>query len=172
MTDPQWPSMGDAAFASNLDGTSFDAVAGYLASGYEDHAWSKADWEGVPGPKLPIWVAGFNGKDEAEACLVQLENLRVPVDKVVALDMETRVDVTYVAGFGAIMQHHGYKVWVYGSASTVFGNPELEGYWVADYTFTPFMHSHPGTKATQWTDGAKYDQSTIKPWQLANRLWV
>lgn len=164
-------TMGDAAFAANLFGTKFDAAAGYLSSGYQFHAWTAADWNTVPGPKLPIWVGGFQGKQEAEACLNQLTTLKVTSGATVALDLEMRVDKTYVAAFGAIMQHYGFKVWVYGSASTVFNNPQLNGYWVADYTFTPFMHSHPGVRATQWTDGAKYDQSLVKEWELVN-LWT
>jgi hypothetical protein len=167
-----WATMGDAAFAANLDGTKFDIAGGYLSSPDDLHTWSRADWEGVPGYKLPIWVAGFAGRQEAESCLTQCEDMKVPAGKTVALDMETRVDITYVSAFGAIMQHHGFKVWVYGSASSVFGNPQLNGYWVADYAGVgPFMYSHMGVRATQWTDGAKYDQSTVKPWELEN-LWV
>lgn len=170
--DSKWATMGDAAFAANLDGTNFTAVAGYLSSPDDLHTWSKGDWDGVPGYKLPIWVGGMAGRQEAESCLVQLDALHVPAGKTVALDLEGRVDITYVAAFGAIMQHHGYKVWVYGSADTVFENPQLNGYWVADYAgIGQFMYAHPGTRATQWTDGAKYDQSTVKPWELEN-LWV
>ena len=163
-------TMGDAAFADNLFGTNFDIAAGYLASGFEYHAWAAEDWKTAPGPKLPIWVAGFNGKVEAESCLTQLETLKVPKGSVVVADMEARVDKTYIAAFGALLQHYGYLVWVYGSATTVFGNPKLNGYWVADYIYKPFMYSATGVRATQWTDGAKFDQSTVKEWELQN-LW-
>lgn len=173
MTDSTspWLTMGDAEFASNLDGTNFDAVGGYLQSPNTAHAWSEADWRGIPGYKLPIWEAGYSGRVEAENCLAQLATLGVPKGKYVALAMETRADVTYVASFGAIMQHHDYKVLVTGSASTVFGNPALNGYWVEDYLFHQFMYPHPHVRATQWTDGALYDQSTLKPWIVKN-FWV
>ena len=168
---PTWATMGDAAFAANLDGTSFDVVAGYLSTPNADHPWTVNDWRGIPGYKLPIWAGGMNGLQEAEACLSQMQYLDIPKGKVVALDMETRVDVSYVSAFGAVMQHNDYLVWVYGSASTVFGNPQLNGYWVADYLYMPFMYSHKGVRATQWTDGPLYDQSTVKQWELGN-LWV
>lgn len=170
--DSKWATMGDAAFAANLDGTKFDAVGGYLPSPNAFHAWATGEWEAIPGYKLPIWVGGFAGMREGEQCLTELENLHVPAGKVVALDLEGRIDITYVSAFGAILQHHGYKVWPYGSADTLFENPQLNGYWVADYAgIGQFMYAHPGTRATQWTDGAKYDQSTVKPWELEN-LWV
>lgn len=168
---PNWATCGDAAFADNLRGTNFDAVAGYLDAPNATHPWSKNDWALAPGPKLPIWVANFgqkNGRNDAEKALAQLDALGVKEHKThyVALDMEMSKDKTYCTAFGTILQHHGFRVLVYGSASTVFINPQLNGYWVAEYIFTPFMHSHPGTRMTQWTDGDKYDQSTVKPWIL------
>jgi len=163
--------MGDAEFAVNLNGTNFDAVGGYLYSPMAANPWSSSDWHPIPGPKLPIFVATWNGRADAESALSQLGELGVKPGAIVAYDMETRVDVTTVAGFGAIMNHHGYLVWTYGSASTLFDNPQLNGYWVADYLYAPYMYSHPGVRATQWTDGDKYDQSTVKRWELAH-MWV
>lgn len=164
-------TMGDAAFAVNLDGTSFDAVGGYLHSPAAYHPWSREDWAPIPGPKLPIYVATMSGLTDAENALAELQSLGVPKGKVVAYDIENRTDISLVASFGAVMQHNGYKVWTYGSAGTLFAHPQLNGYWVADYLFHPFMYSHPGVRATQWTDGPKYDQSTVKQWELAN-LWT
>ena len=166
--------MGDAAFADNLVGTAFQAVGGYLDAPNAFHPWSEADWDTVPGPKLPIYVGGTNAVGDADSCVQQLRALQIPAGKYVALDMETRSgsrDGQYAAGFGAVVQHNGYGVLVYGSASTVFNLPQLNGYWVADYLFVPFMYSHSGVRATQWTDGAKYDQSTVKPWILAD-FWT
>lgn len=165
-----WPSMGDAAYAANLDGTAFNAVAGYLSSPDDFHTWSETDWQGVPGPKLPIWVAGFDGAGEAESAVVQLNSLGAK-NCYVAVDMEGRVDKTYVDGFYTIMRNSGYRVWVYGSASTVFNNPQCNGYWVADYTGRAFMYNHSGVRATQWTNGPLYDQSTVRPWTLQG-FWV
>lgn len=172
MTATVWATMGDAAFAPGLFGTHFDAVAGYLSSGHEVNPWSVEDWQGVVGPKLPIWVAGFNGKMDAESCLNGVWTIGATKGCYVAVDMEARVDETYVAAFGAIMQHEGYKVLVYGSASTVFNHPQLNGYWVADYAgIGPFMYNHPGVRATQYQPGPNYDSSTVRPWILPG-FWV
>ena len=57
-----------------------------------------------------------------------------------AVDMENRVDGTYVEHFGETLQDAGYKIFVYGSASSVFGNPLLNGYWVARTCRRPYMN--------------------------------
>lgn len=178
MTEPQpqaaaqqYPAMGDAAYADNLDGTHFAAVAGYLDSPYAFHPWSRQDWAGIPGPKLPIWVAGYNGVQDADTVLVQLGAMKVPSGTVMAVDMESRVDITYINHFFAVMHQHRYKVWVYGSSGFVFHMPQCNGYWVADYAdIGPFMYGHPGVRATQWTNGPLYDQSTVMPWTL-RQFW-
>jgi hypothetical protein len=176
MTEPQnqtvqqYPAMGDAAFAEDLDGTSFTAVAGYLSSPNAFHAWSRDDWRRIPGPKLPIYVAGMSGMsgiDDADSVLVQLGALGVPSGRIVAVDMENRVDITYINHFYAVMHQHRYKVWVYGSADSVFHMPVCNGYWVADYAgIGPFMYAHKTVRATQWTNGPLYDQSTVMAWAL------
>jgi hypothetical protein len=83
--------------------------------------------------------------------------------------METRIDRTYLEGFGGVLQAAGYKVWVYGSASTVFGNPQLNGYWVADYTGQPFMSTRLGVRATQYAANLPpgFDASLVKEWTAA-----
>lgn len=164
----QFAVMLDAAYAQDLDGTDANAVGGYLDSPNALHPWSSSDWAGIPGPKLPIWVAGDAGEPEAETVLSQLTMLGVPMRGYVAVDMETRVDVTYVTKFGAILQHNRYRVLVYGSAETVFQMPQLNGYWVAGYLDPPepYMYPHQGVRATQWEAGTRYDTSAIKSWVL------
>lgn len=167
-----WANMADAAFPQNLNGTSFEIVGGYLPSANAFHAWTPQDWAHIPGHKLPIWVATLSGLKDAENALADMEALGVSKGSVVAYDLEGRQDVSATSAFGAVMQHHGFKVWVYGQASTVFGNPPLNGYWVADYAgIGAFMFRHPATRATQWTDGPLYDQSTVKKWEVSN-LWT
>jgi hypothetical protein len=163
--------MRDAAFAANI-GTWSGAVAGYIGGPNAYNVWSEGDWKLYPGNrKLPIWVSGLSGPDEGEACLTALKKLGVPTGTPVVADMETRVDRTYLDNFGAVLAAAGYKTWVYGSASTVFANPQLNGYWVADFTDSPFMHSHPGVRATQWASGEDFDSSLIKWWQYYH-LWL
>lgn len=176
MTEPQqqaqptaddYATMGDAAFPNSLFGTKFDAVGGYLRSPNAFNPWPASAWEAIPGFKLPIWVAGFNGMDDANTTITQLGALHVPAGATVAVDMESRIDRTYIEHYYAIMHHHGYKVWVYGSADFVFRMPQCNGYWVADYAGVgPFMYAHQAVRATQWTNGSLYDQSTVRRWCL------
>lgn len=168
VTTDDYATMGDAAFANNLDGTDFDAVAGYLHSPEAFHGWSEGDFFAIPGPKLPIYVATMNGTNDANQTLEQVKSLGIPFHKgiYVAYDLETRIDKSCVGAYGALMQHYGFKVLVYGSASTVFNNPQLNGYWVADYVQHRFMYSHMGVRMTQCIEGELYDVSTVKRWTL------
>ncbi len=173
MTDHE--AMRDAAFASNIPADWTGAVAGYYGGPDAYHVWSRADWLRFTGnQKLPIWVGGRDGTGEAFAALHALWLLGVPSGVWTCLDMETRTDRTYVAAFGGVLRWAGFRVWVYGSASSVFGNPALDGYWVADYAGTgPFMYSKPGVeiRATQYASGAQFDSSTVKPYTLAQTDW-
>ena len=164
-------TMRDAAFASNI-GSWNGAVGGYIGGPNAYNVWTPGDWATFKrNRKLPIWVAGDSGADEATACIEALKKLGVPTGVPVAADMETRVDKTYLEHFGAAMGQAGYKTWVYGAASSVFGNPQLNGYWVADYSGRgPFMYSHAGVRATQWRSGENFDSSTIKLYQYFH-LW-
>lgn len=162
----------DAAFAGNIP-PGFDAVLGYLPAMAAYHAWSAQDWAKFPGYKLPCYVASRNGRVDGGAAAMELRQLGVPVGVVVVLDLETRVDRTYVEAFGDAVQAAGYKVWVYGSASTVQGNPELNGYFVADYEVNPVpVLQQVGVRAVQYMANLApgYDVSLIKEW-VAPFLW-
>jgi hypothetical protein len=167
-------TMGDAAYATNLDGTSFDIVAGYYGGPDAYHTWPAVDWERFPGYRLPIWVGGTNGAGEGETAWRALHDLGVPKGAVTALDMETRQDRTYVDLFGSTVMGAGYKVWVYGSASTVGANPPLNGYWVASYgismTEVERLLTHPHTRAVQYASGPLYDRSLVKQW-TEGEMW-
>ena len=170
--------MADAAYAAAIP-PGFQVAAGYYGGPNAYHVWPTADWGRFPGMRLPIWVGGDAGAEEGALAVDALRRFPggVPRGCITVLDMETRVDKTYVAAFGIVLQDAGYKVWVYGSASTVFSNPELNGYWVADYTGQPFMHPAVGVRATQYAaglpgaGGGQYDASLVKPW-VAPFLWT
>ncbi len=165
--------MRDAAFATNISQSWTGAVAGYYGGPDAFHVWTRADWRRfAANRKLPIWVAGFEGAKEAGQAVRALRRLGVPQGVFTAVDMETRVDKTYLAAFGAGLKQAGYKVWVYGSASTVFANPLLNGYWVADYAgIGPFMYDHQHVRATQYVAGQEYDSSTVKHWSYYSGPW-
>lgn len=163
-------TMGDAAFVHNLDGTSFGIGAGYYGGPNAFHIWAPPDWQQLPGYKLPIWVGGNDGDKEGKTALNVLHNLKVTPGSYTALDMETRVDKTYVRAFADIVTQE-YRVMVYGSASSVFGNPDYNGYWVADYAgIGPFMYDHPDTRMTQYASGRKFDSSLVKKWIVDDGL--
>lgn len=162
--------MRDAAYAASLDGW-WGVVAGYLGGPQALNTWTPADWARFPhNRKLAIWVGGDDGHTDALTALEALHRLRVPRGSVVVADMETRVSAAFLARFSAPLWHFGYRVWVYGSASTVFLNPALDGYWVADYTGTPHMYRHPKVRATQYEAGPGFDSSLIKR-RAVRHLW-
>jgi hypothetical protein len=165
--------MRDSAFATNISQSWAGAVAGYYGGPNAYHVWSPGDWKRFrANRKLPIWVAGLDGRGEGETAAAALRALGVPGHVYTAVDMENRVDKTYLQHFGDRLQAAGYKVFVYGSVSSVFGNPSLNGYWVADYAGTgAFMYNHPHVRATQYATGPEYDSSTVRDWTFSFGTW-
>jgi hypothetical protein len=165
--------MRDSAFATNIDQAWNGAVGGYYGGPNAFNVWSSEDWKRFrPNRKLPIWVAGQNGQDEGKHAVEALHALGVPRRVYTAVDMESRVDKTYVEHFGETLQAAGYKVFVYGSVSSVFDNPRINGYWVADYADKgPFMYDHRHVRATQYATGPKYDSSTVRDWTYNFGTW-
>lgn len=170
--------MRDSEFAANIGMPFRRAIAGYYGGPREAHQWGPAEWKRFPrNRKLPIWVGGFDGQAEGHEAVKALRALGVPRGTYTALDMETRVDRTYVEHFGEVVRAAGYKVFVYGSAATVFRNPHLNGYWVADYAGRgPFMYNHKHVRMTQYADpnsgsGGDWDSSTVKLWTYHFGRW-
>ena len=164
--------MADAAYAANIP-PGFQIIAGYYGGPGAYHVWPASDWSRFPGHKLPIWVAAQGtkiGSEDGHVAVAALRALGVPPGAFTALDMEIMQDVTYTEAFGTVLQDAGYRVWVYGSASTVFTNPPLNGYWVADYTANMaavdslLQVSH--VRAVQFSpdDPPGYDISLVKQW--------
>jgi hypothetical protein len=165
--------MRDAAFATNINETWPGAIGGYYGGPNAYNVWSPGDWKRFSSNrKLPIWVGGTDGADEGKTAIAALRALGVPKHVYTVIDMENRVDRTYVEHFGQTLQAAGYKVFVYGSASSVFSNPGINGYWVADYAGTgPFMYDHPHVRATQYATGPEYDSSTVQDWTFNFGPW-
>jgi hypothetical protein len=175
--------MRDSAFASGIPAEWRRAVAGYYG-GAAEHVWSGGEWARFRrNRKLPIWVSlealGPNveasGRSDGHDAVRALEALKVPKGCYTALDMELRVAPGYVDQFGHVLHAAGYRVFVYGSASAVFDNPQLDGYWVANYAGKgPFMFPAPAGKlvrATQYAEGEEWDSSTVKWWTYRFGHW-
>lgn len=167
----------DAAFAKNI-GSFGGVVLGYHGGPNAFHVWSIQDWAMFPtNPKVPTWVAGYNGAEEAAVSISSLNGLGAR-KKLTVLDMESRVDSSYVTAYGAALQQAGFKVLVYGSRATVFGNPQLNGYLVADWTGQSHMAVNPATgdslgiRGTQWAHDISpgYDITSWKEWVL-EEMW-
>lgn len=141
-------------------------VAGYLG-GNTPHVWKLAEWQHQPARfRLPIWVRSnpeaVDDAHDAAAAVAAAKALGVPHGSTIALDFETAVNAPYVKTFDETLKAHGYRVMLYGSASSVRHNPEPSGgYWVANWTGHPFMDTGAGAAATQWTNGTAYDSSLI-----------
>jgi len=165
--------MRDSAFAANINPSWHGAVGGYYGGPDAFNVWAHGDWAPFHrNRKLPIWVGGQDGPGEASQAIKALHDLGVPKRVYTALDMEDRVDDLYVNNFGHALQAAGYKVWVYGQASSVFGNPRLNGYWVADFADKgPFMYDHRHVRATQYATGPNYDSSTVRDWTFNSGTW-
>jgi hypothetical protein len=155
----------DAAFAASIP-PGFDIAFGYYGGPNAYHVWTAEDWQRFPGSKVPIWVAGADGPAEGHEAVQALQALDVPRRSVTVIDMETTVNPAYIHSFGAELRAAGFAVWVYGSLDTVFENPELDGYWVADYTGQPFMNPRLGVRATQYAGNLPpgFDASLVKAW--------
>lgn len=173
-------AMRDSEFASAIPTSWKGIVAGYFGGSNAAHTWAKdTEWGRFPrNKKLPIWVPGpgSDGLKDAGTAIESLYWLGATKGCYVALDMETRIDRSYVEKFVGVMQYAGFKTFVYGSASTVFQNPKGHGYWVADYAGKgPFMY--PGARLTQYADpqfgsGGNWDSSTVATWTaLFGKFW-
>jgi hypothetical protein len=170
-TGASWIDGRDAAFPANLHGWP-GLVFGYYGGPMALNIWDNSAWRAFGSYKVPIWVGGMAGAPEGQQAVAKLQQLEVPTGCETLLDMETRVDRTYVEHFGEVLQGAGYKVLVYGSISTLFKNPQLNGYAVADPTGVPHMYPHPGVRMTQYAFGPLFDSDVIKHWIATDgHLW-
>jgi hypothetical protein len=166
-----WIDGRDAAFPANLHNWP-GLVFGYYGGPLAYNIWAESAWSAFGSYKVPMWVGGYSGATEAYSAIGALHRLGVPQGCETILDMESRVDRSYVANFGAAMHDAGYRVLVYGSISTVFKNHQLNGYAVADPTGVPHMYPHSGVRMTQYAFGETFDSDVIKHWIASDGfLW-
>lgn len=163
--------MEDAAYAEDIEGALIGA--GYYGGPGAYHVWPDGDWGLLPNYRLPIWVpsrGNKNGTDDGKAAVQALRQLGVPEAAYTAVDMEVMVDRTYVEAFWAVLRAAGYRLWVYGSRSTVFRNPQCNGWWVADYGLTTAevmaLLAVPGVRAVQYAANLApgYYASLVREW--------
>lgn len=142
-----------------------DGIAFY-AGGDTPHIWTSKEIAACPYRyRLPIWVRSNPTLATASADVANfvtyLHLVGAPEGCLVALDSETNVDAAYVAAFFAGIKSSGYVLIDYGSASSVFGNKNPDGYyWAGDWTNV--AHLVPGSQITQYTSKGTYDISTAE----------
>lgn len=155
----------------------YKVAIGYIG-GPTPHVWTRSEWQRFNGmKKLPVMVASIAVKRaadpevEAFTALRMLYRLNVPKGHPVMWDLETAINPSYVALVGQVMHWAGYRVWPYGSVSTIFSNPALDGYAVADYKgIGPFAYPHPNVRMTQYAAGTQYDSNVVQRFQYLFRL--
>jgi hypothetical protein len=165
--------MGDAAFAQDIR-PGFEIAAGYYGGPGAYHVWSQKDWDLFPGYRLPIWVpspGNKNGVKDGQEAVAALQALKVPPDVYTVVDMEVMRDRTYVTNFAATIHGEGgYRLWNYGSESTVFSDPPANGWWVAAYGLTTAqvlaILESPHVRAVQHRANIApgYDASLVRQW--------
>ena len=128
--------MRDSDHAAHIPEGWQGAVGGYLHGGNATRPWPASDWRRFRyNRKLPIFAQSRPAHPviDAQSAIAALRAIGAPPGVYTALDLEDAVDPPYVRTYGKELRQAGYKVWVYGQASTVFGNPALNGYWVANW---------------------------------------
>jgi peptidoglycan hydrolase-like protein with peptidoglycan-binding domain len=114
--------------------------------------WSKTEWEEQTAQyRLPVYVRSdppaIGAAADAADAIAQLKVIGAPKGTLVAWDMETAVDVAYVAAVNTALKAAGYSVVLYGSWSGVLANRHPQGWywgavWNGNATVEPEMVMH------------------------------
>lgn len=161
----------DAAFPNPAADPQVSGALIYIG-GDTPHVWTEGEIAGAHGRyRLPTYVRSnpenASAIADANSTVVWLTAHKVPKGCAVCLDLETAVNPVYVLAYANVLHGAGYLVWPYGSKSTLFRNPAIDGWFVADYTQTE--HQYPNCIATQWSDAAgAYD---LDDTDAVNALW-
>lgn len=165
----------DAAYP-NPHGIPGTQVVCIYIGGDTPHVWTDAEIAEQPEQyRLPIFVRSnptqCDPHVDAAAAIAWLAAHAVPAGSAVSLDLETAIDAAYVSAFEALLTAAGYPVLPYGSASTLFSNPQGGGYFVAAPGATG-LYAHAGVVATQYAYDGSYDLSffadSLTLWQHPN----
>jgi peptidoglycan hydrolase-like protein with peptidoglycan-binding domain len=95
------------------------------------------------------------------SAVAKLKAIGAPKGTLVAWDMETAADATYISEVYNSLKAAGYTMIVYGSQSTVMGNKNPDGlYWGADWTDVANLVG--ADAVTQYVSFNAYDVSVAK----------
>lgn len=163
------------------------ACMAYFGGSSATRAWTTDELDHVKALKLrilPVWVptpGSDNPRAAAEGLIQRLHDESVPAGVHVMWDMETgkEPDAAWLNRAADTVAAAGWLNLVYGSTSTLFGQPPRDGYVVADWAVPrqPHLYGRAHVRATQFAndvslpDGHKIDQSVITHDLLAE-LWA
>ena len=143
------------------------AVAGYIG-GATPHVWTLPEWERFSAYRqLPIWVKAGSGTPLSQARQAATKAAGMgwrpfaTHRRWIVLDMETWDDPPFVSDFAVTLHKQGFGCLVYGSASSVYGNPHADGYWVADWDGIPTLENFPDIKIHQYADNVPWDGGAV-----------
>jgi hypothetical protein len=151
----------DAAFPP-VNPPKTDGVAFYIG-GDTPHVWTQAEI-GMQKARyrLPIYVRNippWNASADAQVILARLKAIGAPKGSTVVIDLETVVQVAYVAALNAAIRQGGYHLMKYGSSGNINSNPPTDGgTWVAIPEAKPATLP-TGTVGVQYADPGPYDLS-------------
>lgn len=155
------------------------AVAGYLG-GNTPHIWEVPEWDRFAGlVQFGIWVGAAEGDPvgHGNAAVQAAHNLgwrpNAPLRRAIICDIETEQNRPWVDAFGKAVWDGGFQTYVYGSASTILGDPAKEGRWIALYNDEPNIPAIPAAVGHQYKanvpwDGTFVDLSVITAEMLAH----
>jgi hypothetical protein len=162
----------DAAFPP-ADPPVADVVFTY-GGGDTPHVWTSAEIATQPARfRVPIWVRSDPGgtaqaQSDATAFVGYLVEIGCPRGVYTVLDLETAIDPPYVTAFGQAMHDVGWMVSPYGSSSTLFKNPILDGYFVAEPGASGIPANCVMCQHTEDAGGGAYDLDWLLP---SLKLW-
>jgi hypothetical protein len=172
----------DAAYPGAALPAGTRILAGYVgipgrgnASPDTPNIWSAGEWnhyaEADPTLRLlPIYVHNYaDGQPEADAAnavaaaagLGFSPGLKGEAERLIIIDVETLIDYPYFLRMGEAIQRAGFRVGIYGSASTVRSNPRFSGYWIAGWGTRPPTALNSDVLGWQWKPGPPWDLSVF-----------
>lgn len=157
------------------------AVMGYIG-GNTPHVWTRDEWRRFAAlVQFPIWVGVFEADPVGHArqavsaarALGWSPNPPSGNRRGIIIDYETEVNQAWIDSFAAVVWAAGYETFVYGSESTITGNPPKEGRWIALYNGLANLPDIPYAVAHQYAanipfDGTAVDLSVVSADMLAH----
>jgi len=171
----------DAEFCPDPVPSGYQWCMVYAGGSSAAHPWDSAELARVAHlPRLPVWVptpGTDNPVTAAAELMAWLRGHKVPAGTHVMWDMETgqEPDPQWLGKAADAVRKAGWLNLIYGSVSSIFGQPRRDGYVVANPTGQPHMYAAANVRATQYSfnvtePGGQIDQDLMAV-DLVRQLW-